>query len=471
MTSFLAELRKDIPPLSAPGLGLPLSPLVREVERLIELFGTAVAEQPMREDIFAVVKAAFQNGPDGVAALPTGRLAYAPYALLYGERIGRGDPAVVDAYLKKCESIGRRAAARRVWTHYLLSLEPDDAASQIIARWLKVRIDALPDRMRIFTEKYQVLDPSSASRQLAFAGLGNETLIEDVAGLGISLERLRTSALMVSILDVVGRLLSEGANPRDPINRISDLLGGVTGDVFDRAQASSELRRQATGSFVSGMVAWQRRADPGDSRPEPVVDLLLAVNGDPRFSEGRWKDIVDSKTTGIVEAWLTRKTIEAFFRVISALNVERGDMWRERREFWLGYLPFIQRSWLIVGARAVSLADREGIRYGTFSRGASGEHCGLILEIDGLSVLEMNVTGRAILWKKEEVPNGIFPEVYDDRTFFDRNRLNNYVDRDETWKSGCIGLAHHARWQAKFQSQIRQNTTRGIVPGRQRRSG
>ena len=122
--------------------------------------------------------------------------------------------------------------------------------------------------------------------------------------------------------------------------------------------------------------------------------MLLAVNGDPRFSEGRWKDVVDRSSTTIVEGWLTRKTIEAFFRVISALNVERGDMWKERREFWLDYLPFIRRSWLIVGARAVPLADREGLRYGTFSRGVSGEHCGLVLEIDDLSILEMNVTGR-----------------------------------------------------------------------------
>ena len=240
--------------------------------------------------------------------------------------------------------------------------------------------------------------------------------------------------------------------------------------MFERAQSREGLRRQAATSFIEGLVAWQRRIDPGDTKPEPVVDLLLAaINGDPRFSEGRWKD-VGRNTTDIVETWLTRKTIEAFFRVISALHIQRRGMWDERRKFWLDYLPFIQRSWLIVGDKAVSLAVREGIRYQTFSRGASDEHCGLVLEIDGLSVLEMNVTGRAILWKKDVVPNGIFPEVYDDRTQFDRKELTTYVDRPETWKRGCIGLAHHVGWQGKFRSHIQQNTARGVVPTRQFRS-
>jgi hypothetical protein len=469
MTSLLTELRKGIPPLSAPGLGLPRSPLAQEVERLIDLFGGAAVDPPLRKDVFALVKAAFEKGPDGVAALPFGRLAYAPYVLLYGERIGRADATVVAAYLKKLEGVRLHAAVRRVWTHYLLSLEPDDAASHRIAAWLKAHVTALPDRLRVFTERYNALDPADSPRRMGVAALEDDVFIADLVTLGISLERARTSALMVSILDAIGKLLREGAQPLDPIRRVLALLEDLPGDVFERAQADEGLRRRAAASFIEGLVAWQRRIDPGDAKPEPIVDLLLAVNGDPRFSEGRWKG-VDGKITEVVEGWLTRKTIEAFFRVISALNVKRGDMWRERREFWLGFLPFIQRSWLIVGAKAVSLAEREGIRYGTFSRGASDEHCGLILEIDNLSVLEMNVTGRAILWEKRAVQSGIFPEVYDDRTPFDRSRLTTYVDRDESWKGGCLGLAHHSGWQEKFRTQIQQNTTRGVVPIRQRRS-
>jgi hypothetical protein len=470
MISFLTELRKELPPLSAPGLGLPRSPLIPALDRLTHLFGTAAADPQLREDIFALVKAAFQKGPDGVTALPLGRLAYAPYALLYGERIGRTDDTIVAAYLKRLEGVGVRAAARRVWTHYLLSLEPDDAATHRIAAWLKAHMNELPDRLRAFTVKYNVLDPTDGPRRMAIAALEGDVFIADVVTLGITLERLRTSALIVSVLGFIGKLLREGADPPDPLLKILALLGGTAEDVFERAQARAGLRQRAVGSLVGGLVAWQRQIDPGDAKPEPVVDLLLAVNGDPRFSEGRWKDVVDRSSTTIVEGWLTRKTIEAFFRVISALNVERGDMWKERREFWLDYLPFIRRSWLIVGARAVPLADREGLRYGTFSRGVSGEHCGLVLEIDDLSILEMNVTGRAILWKTNAVQPGIFPEIYDDRSLFDRFKLTAYVDRDETWKSGCIGLAHHTGWQGKFRSQIQQNTGHGVVPTRQFRN-
>ena len=470
MTSFLAELRKEIPPLFAPGLGLPRSPLVQEVERLDRLFGQVAADPPLREDIFSAVKLAFQQGPDGVAALPAGRLAYAPFVCLYGERIGRSDRTVVAAYLAKLESTGQRAAVRRAWTHYLLTLEPDDTASRMIAAWLALRVDVLPERLRLFTGSYNALDPANAPQRMAIAALEGEGFIEDVVALGISVERLRTSALLVSILGAIGRLLREGAQPPNLIHHISALVGGETGNVLDRAEVREELRKRALASIIEGLVVWQRRTDPNDSKPEPIVDLLLSINGDPRFDEGRWNGIVNRGATDVVEGWLTRKTIEAFFRVISALNVERGDMWRERREFWLSYLPFIERSWLIVGAAAVALASREGIRYGSFSRGARRDHCGLMLEIDGLCVLEMNFTGQAILWKKNEVPDGVFPEVYDDRTSLNRNRVISYVERGEVWKNGCIGLAHHSRWQAKFKSYIQQNTTRGIVPAPQFRS-
>ena len=145
-----------------------------------------------------MVKAAFQKGPDGVTALPLGRLAYAPYALLYGERIGRTDDTIVAAYLTRLEGVGVRAAARRVWTHYLLSLEPDDAATHRIAEWLKAHMHELPDRLRAFTEKYNVLDPTDGPRRMAIAALEGDVFIADVVTLGITLERLRTSALMVS---------------------------------------------------------------------------------------------------------------------------------------------------------------------------------------------------------------------------------------------------------------------------------
>ena len=217
-----------------------------------------------------MVKAAFQKGPDGVTALPLGRLAYAPYALLYGERIGRTDDTIVAAYLTRLEGVGVRAAARRVWTHYLLSLEPDDAATHRIAEWLKAHMHELPDRLRAFTEKYNVLDPTDGPRRMAIAALEGDVFIADVVTLGITLERLRTSALMVSVLGFIGKLLREGADPPDPLLKILALLGGTAEDVFERAQARAGLRQRAVGSLVGGLVAWQRQIDPGDAKPEPV---------------------------------------------------------------------------------------------------------------------------------------------------------------------------------------------------------
>jgi hypothetical protein len=78
-------------------------------------------------------------------------------------------------------------------------------------------------------------------------------------------------------------------------------------------------------------------------------------------------------------------------------------------------------------------------------------------------VLEMNMNGRAILWRPAEAAKGGFPEIYDE-TPYDRGDVNRNVSRSEVWRGGCIGLTHGSGWQRKFADHIQQRTTRGIRP-------
>jgi hypothetical protein len=210
-------------------------------------------------------------------------------------------------------------------------------------------------------------------------------------------------------------------------------------------------------------VAWQRRVDPRDVQPTPVLELLITVNQDPRFSSGHWNNVVATATTEVVEQWLTRHTIEAFFRVVNRLQIDRPDMWNERRAFWMAYLPYVRRAWLIVGDQGLPFARQEKIRFGRFGGGASKDHCGLVLELEDLSVLEMNMTGRAILWRPSEVTHDGFPEVYSEQPY-NRGRLTRFVVQSELWSRGCIGLVHASGWQRKFADRIQQHTARGIRP-------
>jgi hypothetical protein len=302
---------------------------------------------------------------------------------------------------------------------------------------------------------------------MARTALYGDELENDLHDIGITPQRLRSSALIVTIMASVGRLLQENKAPGDPVKLVRALLDNEPKNVIQMAPTTPQLRRRATASLVEGLVAWQRKTDPGDTKPEPTLDFLLEVNEDPRFVPGRWRDVVADTVTHVVEGWLSRKTIDAFFRVVGSLHVERRDMWRERHKFWLGYVPFINGAWLIVGSDAIALAGREGIRFGAFGAGADKDHCGLVLLIEDLVVMEMNKVGRAIVWKNGAVPKGIFPELYDEMPY-DRRAIGTYVSNRQEWARHCIGLRHLPPdgWQRKFADCIQQNTRRGVRPAR-----
>jgi hypothetical protein len=461
-TTLAVELSKPLPRMFVPGLGLRDDPIAVEVEKLTLRWGAAVSDKPPRPDLFALVKGALGQGIDGVRNLALPLLRHVPFALLYGDRIGRGDDALIKAYLGRLDEAGS-SASRRLWTHYFFSLERDDLATNEIAAWLKLHQADLPERLKLFTDKYDVLDPASTPARMASEVLIGDEFAADVAAIGLPLERLRTTALMVAILGAIGTLLKEGTNPSDPVRKVTALLDGKTKDAFDQAQAGVEIRKRALATFIEGVVAWQRRVDPGDVHLAPVLEVIISVNQDPRFSSGRWNNIVARATTDVIEEWLTRHTVEAFFRVVNRLQIDRPDMWKERRTFWMAYLRHVRRAWLIVGEEGVPYALHEKIRFGRFHGGAVASHCGLILDLDDLRVLEMNMNGRAILWRPAEAAKSGFPEIYDE-TPYDRGDVNRNVSRSEVWRGGCIGLTHGSGWQRKFADHIQQRTTRGIRP-------
>lgn len=464
-TTLRGELRKEIPQLFAPGFGLRHDAVADEAEQMEKKWGGARIDAQPRPDVFIVVKAALQAGTRGVEELPPRLLSYVPFAMLYGAHTGRGDADTVRAFLSRLHEAGR-SAPRRLWPHYLLSLERDDAATNEIALWLKAYRDGLPTRLADFTEKYDALDPASTPGKMAREVLVGDGIETDFQAVGVGAERLHTAALLAEILGAIGSQLRSGVRPADAVRPVKAILPEQRKLAIDQTQAREPAKRRALGAFIEGLIAWQRRSDPEDAKPGAVLDLILELNEDPRFDAVRWNGIVPKPTTDIVEAWLTKHTIEAFFRVVNQLRIERTDMWAERRKFWMSYLPYVRRAWLIVGDQGVPFAKRERIRFGRFSGGANEGHCGLILDFGDLRVLEMNMNGRAILWRPDDVAHGEFPQVYDETPFDRRNFREPTVSRREHWENGCIGLVHNPPdgWQWKFADQIQQRSDRGIRP-------
>jgi hypothetical protein len=463
-TTLKGELRKEIPQLFAVGFGLRHDAVATEAEQMEKRWGGARLDAQPRPDIFMEVKAALQAGTRGLEALPPRLLPFVPFAMLYGAHTGRADADTVRVFLGRLHEAGR-SAPRRLWPHYLLSLEHDDAATNEIALWLKAYRNGLPARLADFTEKYDALDPASTPGKMAREVLLGDGIETDFRAIGIGAERLHSAALLAEILGAAGYLLRNEVRPADAVQALRGLFPAQRKRSIDETEVREPVKRRALGAFIEGIITWQRRNDSDDSKPGAVLDLVLELNEDPRFNAVRWDGVVHKPTTDIVEAWLTKHTIEAFFRVVNQLRIQRADMWAERRKFWMSYLPYVRRAWLIVGDQGKPFAKRERIRFGRFSGGADEGHCGLMLDFGDLRVLEMNMNGRAILWRPDDVVHSEFPQVYDE-TPFDRRSFSANVARSEIWQNGCIGLGHRPPdgWQWKFADQIQQRSDRGIRP-------
>lgn len=464
-TTLREELRKEIPQIFVPGFGLRHDAMAEEAEKIEKKWRGARIDSQPRPNVFMEVKAALQAGIRGVEALPSRLLPYVPFAMLYGAHTGREDADTVRAFLSRLHEAGR-SAPQRLWPHYLLSLERDDAATNEIALWLKAYRAGLPARLADFTEKYDALDPASTPGKMAREVLVGDGIETDFQAIGVGAERLHTAALLAEIVGAIGSELQSGVWPADAVRSVKAVLPEQRKLAIDQTQARESAKQRALGAFIEGLIMWQRRSDPDDAKVGAVLDLVLELNEDPRFAAFRWNGIIPRPTTEAVEAWLTKHTIEAFFRVVNQLRIERTDMWAERRKFWMSYLPYVRRAWLIVGDQGVPFAKRERIRFGRFGGGANEGHCGLMLDFGDLRVLEMNMNGRAILWRPDDVGRGEFPQVYDETPFDRRNFREPTVSRREHWENGCIGLVHNPPdgWQSKFADQIQQRSDRGIRP-------
>ena len=69
---------------------------------------------------------------------------------------------------------------------------------------------------------------------------------------------------------------------------MKEVFGGGISQCRATDAGAREVKRRAVSALMEGFVAWQRRIDPRDTAPDPVLDLLVTLNMDPRFSPGRW---------------------------------------------------------------------------------------------------------------------------------------------------------------------------------------
>lgn len=436
-----AELELPLPglPISRP----PRSRLQVESDRLGNVFGGLPREVEPRSDVVESTLAALRAGPSAVAGMSLAELKAVP-VVLWTREAWQDDKDLITSFLARADEIWS-GAVRRLWRHHFLHLNPRSFISRELGRWLGARRVRLSSRLASFSDRYSIFEPEQALERLVAAALGSGSLVEDIDLIGISPEKFRSSEVLVNILERIGHTLSTEDDEYLPLELIRRLAGEKLERVISKADCGSALKQRATKSLVEGVVLRQRHLEVRGAPPDAALDFVVALNGDPRFAGSRWQDVILPDVVTTVEQWLSRATLEAFFRILDGMPVDRPDMWKERRAFWMAYLPHIRGAWLVAGPSANAIARKERqFKYGLFEAEpvTQADHCGLMMQIGDMVVMEMNKTGSALFWGRGA--KGA-PKMY----------AAKYL-RSGIMKMGGERLTHHGGWQRKFVQHILQ---------------
>lgn len=352
-----------------------------------------------------------------------------------------------------------RRAPRWLWKHYVLNMAPRSVATRRLGPWLAAKADRLPPALRDFSRNWALFEPLRGIGKVAESLLAGGGFIGDLAGLGIGEDDTRRSAFLLSVLEALGQQLRGYRQACEIAVTLKALLGPLGEQPTAKMRGAQDLRQGALKSLVEGLVLWADRL--GEPWIGQALDLLHSLIGDPRLHAGRWQGI-DPGVRGAVEGWLTKVTLDAFFRFMREVPTDRTDMVESRVAYWRSYERSISRAWLLVGrhaeAKARKVLDQS---FATFAAGANvqADHLGLLIQIGGMVILEMNKTGSTLFWPvaDPEMP-GFFERTYS------RSRLMDACPSGPYPGVQRFRMSHLPSWQHNYKNVIGQRT--GIWPSR-----
>lgn len=416
-------------------------------ETLERKFGGAPVELPPPRNLLDEVEKRLIASRGDIFGLDPKQCKAVPYILWISPQGWSENARLVNDYLAWADQHWR-TAPRRLWRHYLLNMQPESLATQRFARWIEARADKLTPSLREFSMHWELFQPERAVAKIAGSLLAGAHLIDEITGLRVNRETLLKSACLLSVFKALGQRLRDYPHSSNISGTLKQLLASLGDNPIHKMQGQGNLGEAAQKSLVEGLVIWAgRQADAID----PTLDFLHIFIGDPRLYPARWTAI-DSNVRQTVEWWLTEKTLEAFFQVFKIQNTVNPGMVAEREKFWRGYMKKISRAWLITGANGLGIAERLlGKSFGQFSDGATADHLGLMLQIGGHIILEMNQNGSTLLWPSADpqMP-GFFQPKYQ------RGPLINLCS--QALGAERFRMTHHRGWQSKYETEILRRT-------------
>lgn len=424
--------------------------IARELE--LRFGGVGKEPKPAREWLEETKQRLDQGNGDLSRLEPRHRRAL-PWILWDDEYDWSERRELVDNYFAWADS-GWKTSVRRLWKHYLLNMDPASYATCELARWVGARRDRLTDSLRGFSERWDLFDPPEAIRRAAQVIFEGQDITVELEQLDLDRSDVLRSSFMLRVAEMVGQSLRTKPPVRAGIaGTLKRWLAPLGENPIQAMQGGPQaLRNRALKALVEGLVAWAE--SKGGAAVDETLDLIHTLIGDPRLHPARWNSIA-SETRQTVETWLSKITLEAFFRVMAELQTDNPQQVAQRQVFWHRYLQFVSRAWLIVARDGTGIAEKALDRsFGRFSNNTQRDHAGLLLQIRNLVVLEMNKNGSTLFWMigDTEMP-GFFQKEYS------RDRLLQLCNLAPESR---LRLTHQGDWQTRYENEILRRT--GIAP-------
>ena len=347
--------------------------------------------------------------------------------------------ADVEKWLQWAETEWRpRIAETRICAALLRHFDPQNPATAAFELWLSTRQDRLWGRFGDFARHWRVTDCARAADNAAGSLAADD--MSFVQGVGRSFQTkatLQGSSFLVAVIAAYARLAAQRSDEQawSAAEGLLDLLGprGLSGAVGP--PGASRATRTAV---VCGLVDWAARLTTAPAI-RTALNLCFRVAGDPRRTMEDWRDVPEDRVAQ-VEKWLVEATLTAAFQIVEELKTDDPTVLRQRKEFWLAYLPFITRARLIGAQKARMAATRLGIPCSVLKTYLSS-HCGFLLELQGetgrrLHVVELNNLAQTMFWPDDRPNQPEFAEVSFDGSVLRANcdALFSHLPAD-TWRS------------------------------------
>ncbi len=215
---------------------------------------------------------------------------------------------------------------------------------------------------------------------------------------------------------------------------------------------------------------WLRQGASRRGRLPPGSKFLLDHLGDPRLRAQRWHGAGEAAMS-LMQRWLTRASLRAFFKLISEYALD--SQFRYREAFWSACIEKSPQAdaWLALGSRIHASARGIEDLKGAYARldGASGDQAVLLLCINNTVFCEWSHQGALRAW----------PTDWPDTPALGKPAYSRASLRGQSlpfppnWKHGSrgtsdgAGLHHHGsdqnRWQGSAAELLQRRAGISLV--------